>query len=403
MVLSWLEVLGEQLKNYLNTVKESINTVKLSIINIVLLGGFVSKVFEGVEGSSFGYKKSMYVLGFFSMAESTIRWSKEVLVESRSLGKYTKKVATGLVYSTVLFVGSEMFLFMSLIGTSVDGHTNQSQFVCPSISELSSPLFSYGEGVAATLILLMSSCLFNTYKGLYDSSDLSDYSTVNSLSTEYLGIAFMLFQLEEYTRSSASLYSALSTAGFFMVTGFHGLHVALGWAVFSNQMELVMGELKSTNNVGLFYSLFYWHFVDAVWFIVIIIIYHHQAIPFAVGEEQKKIFAAFIRPIDPEYYEDYRSSDFLVVHGEPPQEGDLVPYPITPELEAYLKNKPKSQESEETLRFCRDRTTGKIYEIYNDPTISTTRRVINATVEITLLLALVSVACICNASRFWKR
>ena len=265
----WLVVLGEMLKNYLNTVKESINTVKLSMINIVLLGGFVSKVFEGVEGNMFGLKKVMYVLGFFSMAESIVRWSKEVLVESRSLGKYTKKVATGLVYSTVLFVGSELFLFLSLIGTSVDGHANQSQFVCPSITELSSPLFWYGEGIAATLILLMSSCLFNTYKGLYDSSDLSDYSAVNSLSTEYLGIGFMLFQLEEYTRSSVSIFTATSTAGFFMVTGFHGLHVALGWVVLSNQMELVMGELKSTNNVGLFYSLFYWHFVDAVWIFVV--------------------------------------------------------------------------------------------------------------------------------------
>ena len=254
--------------NYLNVVKESTVTVKMTNMLMVLMGGFVFKVLEGSAGATFSLRYIMMGLGYVAFVDAVLEWMEAMLIESRSLGRYTKKVTTGLVYGSVLFVGSEAFLFMSLLCTAFDGWANQSQFTSPTL-ELNSSIFFFGEVVVATFILVLSSATMNTYKALYDSYDISDFNTLAASSTQLLGMSFILFQLEEYTRSTVVIFTSNTTSGFFMVTGFHGLHVILGWLILSDQMEMATSEMRSTNSVGLFYCQYYWHFVDAVWLFVI--------------------------------------------------------------------------------------------------------------------------------------
>jgi cytochrome c oxidase subunit 3 len=137
-------------------------------------------------------------------------------------------------------------------------------------------IFFFGEVIGGTALLLLSSVAFNVYKAHYDSYDTSEYFTLNGKITQLLGIAFVSLQLAEYTASNVSIYTAATSSGFFMVTGFHGIHVIVGLILIIQQHELATLEMRSGVNVGLFYSLIYWHFVDAVWVFVLLIIYVGQ-------------------------------------------------------------------------------------------------------------------------------
>ncbi len=49
---------------------------------------------------------------------------------------------------------------------------------------------------------------------------------------------------------------------YFLLTGFHAMHVAIGLIVFALMLRMTLGVAKAgfVENIGL-----YWHFVDLVW------------------------------------------------------------------------------------------------------------------------------------------
>lgn len=111
--------------NYINVVKESMNTVRLTNTIFVLLGGLVASLLANKADMVIGNRKEIYLAAIFTLTEAISSWGKEIIVEGRSLGKLTKKVTMALVYGSILFISSEAFLFLSLIGTSYDRFANQ--------------------------------------------------------------------------------------------------------------------------------------------------------------------------------------------------------------------------------------------------------------------------------------
>src|SRR5690606_3630771 len=89
--------------------------------------------------------------------------------------------------------------------------------------------------------------------------------------TVLLGIIFLILQAEEYihayTEMGLTLKSGIYGTTFFMLTGFHGVHVTIG-----TFMLLVMwlrsvlkGHFKPDDAFGFEAASWYWHFVDVVW------------------------------------------------------------------------------------------------------------------------------------------
>lgn len=111
--------------NYLNIVKESMNTVRLSNALFVIFGGLVASLLANKADMVIGNRREMFLAAAITLVEAVSSWGKEIIVEGRSLGKLTKKVAISLVYGSVIFISSEAFLFLSLIGTSYDRYANQ--------------------------------------------------------------------------------------------------------------------------------------------------------------------------------------------------------------------------------------------------------------------------------------
>ncbi|MGD9264580.1 MAG: cytochrome c oxidase subunit 3 [Lysobacterales bacterium] len=98
------------------------------------------------------------------------------------------------------------------------------------------------------------------------------------LATVALGFTFVYFQvyeyIEAYTELGLTLGSGIYGATFFMLTGFHGLHVTLGAIMLTVILLRAMaGHFKPRNHFGFEAVAWYWHFVDVVWLGLFIFVY----------------------------------------------------------------------------------------------------------------------------------
>src|ERR1041384_7942308 len=89
-------------------------------------------------------------------------------------------------------------------------------------------------------------------------------------ATVALGAAFLWFQAHEYvhayTELNLTLKSGIYGSTFFMLTGFHGMHVTLGTIMLSViTLRLMKGHFKPDSHFGFEGVAWYWHFVDVVW------------------------------------------------------------------------------------------------------------------------------------------
>ncbi|PTU31713.1 cytochrome c oxidase subunit 3 [Stenotrophobium rhamnosiphilum] len=97
-------------------------------------------------------------------------------------------------------------------------------------------------------------------------------------ATVALGAGFLFFQAEEYihayTELNLTLGSGIYGSTFFMLTGFHGMHVTLGTIMLAViTMRLMKGHFKPDSHFGFEGVAWYWHFVDVVWLGLFIVVY----------------------------------------------------------------------------------------------------------------------------------
>jgi len=89
-------------------------------------------------------------------------------------------------------------------------------------------------------------------------------------ATFLLGFTFVYLQATEYHEAYTELGLQLGTgiygSTFFMLTGFHGLHVTLGAIMLTVIWFRVMsGHFSPERHFGFEAVAWYWHFVDVVW------------------------------------------------------------------------------------------------------------------------------------------
>jgi len=70
------------------------------------------------------------------------------------------------------------------------------------------------------------------------------------------------------------LDSGIYGSTFFMLTGFHGMHVTLGTVMLIVVFFRVLkGHFTPTEHFGFQAASWYWHFVDVVWVILFLFVY----------------------------------------------------------------------------------------------------------------------------------
>jgi cytochrome c oxidase subunit 3 len=84
--------------------------------------------------------------------------------------------------------------------------------------------------------------------------------------TALLGLVFLGNQALEYRQAPFSISSHAYGSIFYLMTGFHGLHV-LGGLLFMGAVAATIGGRTSKAPAGPTVEVcaFYWHFVDVVW------------------------------------------------------------------------------------------------------------------------------------------
>ncbi len=97
-------------------------------------------------------------------------------------------------------------------------------------------------------------------------------------ATVLLGATFLFLQAYEYVEAYQHLNLRLDTgiygSTFFMLTGFHGVHVAIGAVtLLVITLRCMRGHFTPDSHFGFEAAAWYWHFVDVVWLGLYIFVY----------------------------------------------------------------------------------------------------------------------------------
>lgn len=168
-----------------------------------------------------------------------------------------------------MFLASEVMFFTALIGAYLAFRIS-GQAVVPT-EDMNLPLAALN-----TFLLIVSSF---TVVLAFDAIEDGDQSRFIAflLASLALGTIFVGIQAVEWTEllnHGVTPDSSLFGTTFYVLTGFHGLHVIIGllWLAFV-LLKAFRGDFSQHNNVGVETFGLYWHFVDIVWIILFTIIY----------------------------------------------------------------------------------------------------------------------------------
>ena len=97
-------------------------------------------------------------------------------------------------------------------------------------------------------------------------------------ATAALGAFFLYWQaveyIEAYEHLGLTLGSGIYGSTFFLLTGFHGMHVTLGTIMLIViLLRCLKGHFSSHDHFGFEAVAWYWHFVDVVWLGLFIFVY----------------------------------------------------------------------------------------------------------------------------------
>ncbi|MEM6301570.1 MAG: cytochrome c oxidase subunit 3 [Pseudomonadota bacterium] len=129
-----------------------------------------------------------------------------------------------------------------------------------------------------TLILLSSSVTVHiAHMGLLDGNKRRFNKWLGI--TVAMGVVFLFLQAAEYYEAyehfGLTLNSGIYGSTFFMLTGFHGFHVAMGMTMLAIQLirSVKNGHFTAEDHFGFEASSWYWHFVDVVWVFLFLFVY----------------------------------------------------------------------------------------------------------------------------------
>jgi heme/copper-type cytochrome/quinol oxidase subunit 3 len=92
--------------------------------------------------------------------------------------------------------------------------------------------------------------------------------------TIMFGLLFFYHQVGEYLTSAFSMNDGIYGSLFFVLTGFHGLHVIVGTIfLIVCCLRLFYSHFTAGNHFAFEAAAWYWHFVDVVWILLFLLLY----------------------------------------------------------------------------------------------------------------------------------
>jgi heme/copper-type cytochrome/quinol oxidase subunit 3 len=169
-----------------------------------------------------------------------------------------------------LFLGSECLLFGGLISTYMLYRGRHSGNLGPD------QIYDIPFTSVSSFVLLMSSLTMVLAVSSIGRRDLRN-AKLWLVVTALLGATFVGGQAYEFTsfyREGLGFTTSLFSSSFYVLTGFHGVHVTVGIIMLLSlvgilEKDRVTGDdAEVVELVGL-----YWHFVDIVWIVIFTLVY----------------------------------------------------------------------------------------------------------------------------------
>jgi len=122
-----------------------------------------------------------------------------------------------------------------------------------------------------TIILLLRGIFINIFLFKFL---LSKKNLINFILVLFLGFIFIFIQILEYYLLNYIFSDSIFRRNFFLLTGFHGFHVFLGFFFLIFCFFSIYNLLINKENLNFNFSILYWHFVDLIWIFVFLFIYY---------------------------------------------------------------------------------------------------------------------------------
>lgn len=239
--------------------------------------------------------KPLMIAGGLTLAYLLFGWFKEVIGESVSK-LYNKQVDYSFRWGMGWFIFSEVMFFFGFFGALFYARNVSIPWIAdthgltgaqmlwqnftagwptagPAAKEALTVIPAWGLPAINTLILLISGATLTwAHWGLMKNK--RNQLILGLVLTVALGVLFLFLQAHEYAEAEFTIKSGIYGATFYMLTGFHGLHVTMGAIMLSIILFRVLkGHFDSHDHFGFEAVAWYWHFVDVVWLFLFIFVY----------------------------------------------------------------------------------------------------------------------------------
>ncbi|MHB8913182.1 MAG: cytochrome c oxidase subunit 3 [Lysobacter sp.] len=245
--------------------------------------------------------KPTFFVGIALLIGVLFGWFGDVIRESVT-GKYNRQVDGSFRMGMVWFIFSEVMFFAAFFGALFyarqfalpwlggegDGMATNSLLwstfssAWPSngpaaVGGAFQTIPAWGLPLLNTLILLSSGVTVTIAHHALKAGHRKPLLVFLGL-TVLLGATFLFFQAEEYIHAyqelNLTLGSGIYGSTFFMLTGFHGLHVTLGTLMLAIiWLRCAKGHFSRDDHFAFEAVAWYWHFVDVVWLGLFMFVY----------------------------------------------------------------------------------------------------------------------------------
>lgn len=270
------------------------------LVTVLGAGTLMNNLSSGGEA---GMARWILIAGLAIVAYMIFGWFSNVIDESRQ-GLYSAQMDRSFRMGMGWFIFSEVMFFAAFFGAlfyirvlvgpwlAGEGERGYSNMLWPGF-EFSWPLLQNPDPATFpgpretispwqlplinTIILISSSVTVTLAHHALRAGKRAALRNWLAL-TVLLAVVFLGLQIMEYVHAyndlGLTLKSGIYGATFFMLTGFHGFHVAMGTLILTVILLRVMkGHFTPDNHFAFEAAAWYWHFVDVVWVGLFIFVY----------------------------------------------------------------------------------------------------------------------------------
>jgi cytochrome c oxidase subunit III len=223
-------------------------------------------------------------------------WFGAVVSESRR-GLHDDQVEASFRIGTAWFIFSEVMVFAVLFAAlfyirmiSVPGLASGDTHAMlwpgfkgawpasgPGIKGTFSAMRAWGIPTLNTAVLLTSGVTVTLAHAALNKAHRGRLAAL-LLVTIVLGLSFLRMQVSEYHHAYTALNLTLATgaygATFFVLTGLHGVHVAIGSGFLIVMLARILrGDFTAKHHFAFLAATWYWHFVGVLWLILFVVVY----------------------------------------------------------------------------------------------------------------------------------